>query len=223
MNFAADCLAATGLDSTQLGVGFAVALGVVAIGLVIFARSWRNRAVLALAPLLILAGIGGLALTSSSPAHAETSCETAAATPTPTTTTAPAGAAPTWGRLVFGNYDGMTPYVPNAIDYPSVAATASAGTIFLPACFWRAGSTAPSFLQQISARGDGTITYSATFNNALLNGSMTSTGLVTLSPTVLGTQSSNYSTYFTVTATNEFGSSSLIYTAVANCPSLVTG
>jgi len=215
MTFAADCLAATGLDSTQLGIGFAVALGVVAIGLAIFARSWRNRAVLALAPLLILAGIGGLALTSSSPAQAETSCGTAAATPTPTV--APTGAAPRLQIITYGNYNGMTPYVPDSTVYPQKDLPANAGTIFLPACFWQAGSTVPSFMQQLTAVGDGAITYSATFDNALLDGSMTSTGLVTLSPTALGTKASNYSTWFKVTATSEYGSTFLIYTALSNC------
>ncbi len=208
MNFAADCLANTGLDATQLGIGFAAAIGAIVIGLVVFGRSWRNRVVLALAPLLILAGIGGMALSSSQPAQAVTSCETATPTPTPT------GAAPVLQNITFGSYNGST-YVPNAVSYPSL----DPATIYLPTYFWssvgpaafiRNAPSPSAFIQQITALGDGAITYTATG----LTGpdSMTSSGLVTLNKTTFSGKNDGYSFTFVVTATNEFGSTSKTYT-----------
>lgn len=193
MNFAADCLAVTGLDGTQLGIGFAVALGAIAVGVAVFGRGGRNRVALALAPLLILAGIGGLALTSSTPANATTGCE-----------------APMLQPITYGNYNGETPYVPNAFLYP----TLDPYTVYLPGCFWYSESIEPVFEQQITAVGDGTITYSAT--GLTTPDAMSPEGLVAFHPTTFAFNPAGASITFDVTATNEFGAETKTYTAVSS-------
>jgi hypothetical protein len=204
VKFAADCLAATGLDSTQLGIGFAIALGAVAVGLAIFGRSWHNRAALALAPLLILVGIasmGGLALAPSNHAQAATSCETA--TPTAEST----GAAPVLQAIVYGDYRIASPYVPDPRAYPSL----NAATVYLPICEWNQFSLSPDFEQQITALGGGTISYAAT--GLVAPDAMTTSGVVSFHPTNTGYGSGDRSFDFIVTATSEFGTDTKTYTA----------
>jgi hypothetical protein len=205
MKFAADCLAATGLDSTQLGIVFAIALGAIAVGLAFFGRSWRNRAALALTPLLILAGIasmGGLALASSSPAQAAASCETA------TPTAEPTGNAPVLQAIVYGDYDG-SPYTP-ATYYGDL----DGSTIYLPGCFWTSTSIASTFMQQITASGDGPISYTATGLTA--PDTVTTGGLVSFNPTTFGDRF--YGSFdFIVTATSAFGEDAQTYTVEVGC------
>jgi hypothetical protein len=206
MNFAADCLAATGLDSTQLVLGFAIALGAIAVGLALFGRTWRNRAALALTPFLILAGIasmGGLALATSSPAQAAASCEPA------TPSAAPTGDAPVLQAIVYGDYRTQSPYVPNPKAYPSL----NAATVYLPICEWNQFSLSPDFEQQITALGDGTISYTATGLEA--PDAMTTSGVISFHPTNTGYGygSGDRSFAFIVTATSDFGTDTKTYTA----------
>ncbi len=216
MNLAADCLALTGLDGTHIGIGIAIAIGAIVAGIAIFERRWRNRAVLTLAPLLILAGIGGLALATPTPAHAVTSCESTSLAPVSSEAPipTPTGAPPILQPIVFGDYNGASPYVPTYVGYDPYYLILDPATIYLPVCYREPAATwLTTFDQQITALGDGTITYSST--DLTSPDAITSDGLVSFERTTYGRTDGRDTHSFTVTATNDFGSDTKTYTFVS--------
>jgi hypothetical protein len=100
-----------------------------------------------------------------------------------------------------------SPYVPDPRAYPSQ----NAATVYLPICLWSQYSLSPDFEQQITALGDGTISYTAT--GLIAPDAMTTLGVVSFDPRNTGYGSGDRSFEFIVTATSEFGTDTKTYTA----------